>query len=161
MEIFTIGFTRRSAKSFFTTLERAGIERVVDVRRNNTSQLAGFSKRDDLAWFAERILGAAYEHRPEAAPSQALLTAWRNDDLDWEDYARQYRSSLGDRKVEELFPPADFHRPTVLLCSEREPDRCHRLLLAEYLDQHWGEQGGEHTIELGGEQWGEVTVTHL
>ncbi|MBY5162159.1 DUF488 domain-containing protein [Nitriliruptoria bacterium AS10] len=144
MEIFTIGFTQRTAASFFTTLEQAGIERLVDVRRHNTSQLAGFAKRDDLAWFLDRILGAEYVHRPEAAPTSELLASWRAGDLAWEDFATSYRDQIATDRIDDLFSPDDFARPTVLLCSERDPDHCHRRLLVEHLDAHWGDVAAHH-----------------
>lgn len=144
MDVFTIGFTQRTAASFFTTLEQAGIERLVDVRRHNTSQLAGFAKRDDLAWFLDRILGADYLHRPEVAPSRELLSAWRAGDLAWEDFASRYRDQVAADQVEQLLSRDDFARPTVLLCSERDPDRCHRRLLVEHLDAHWGDVVAHH-----------------
>ena len=77
MQLFTIGFTRSSAEAFFGRLQRAGVRRVIDVRLNNRSQLAGFAKRDDLAWFLRALGGIAYQHDAGLAPTPALLAAYR------------------------------------------------------------------------------------
>ena len=48
MRVYTIGFTKKLAEAFFSLLCTSGAKRVLDVRLNNVSQFAGFSKRDDL-----------------------------------------------------------------------------------------------------------------
>jgi len=73
MEIYTIGFTKRTAAEFFGALKRAGIKRLLDVRLNNVFQLAGFTKRDDLPFFLKEICGAKYVHQPLLAPTQEML----------------------------------------------------------------------------------------
>ena len=83
MKIYTIGYTKKSAEEFFGLLERHGIERVVDVRLKNTSQLAGFTKRDDLEYFLQRVLGADYCHTDFLAPTPDLLKAYRESGGDW------------------------------------------------------------------------------
>lgn len=141
----TIGFTRRSAQDFFTTLEMAGAQRVVDVRLRNTSQLAGFAKRDDLAFLLHSVLvGADYEHRVEAAPTPELLDAYRGGELEWDDYAAAFGDLLTERAIEEEWDPADFERPTVLLCSEPPADQCHRRLIVEHLADHWDDVTARH-----------------
>lgn len=144
MEILTVGFTRKSAESFFELLRSAGVKRLVDVRRNNTSQLAGFTKRDDLAYFLDRILGADYEHCLAAAPPRDLLAAYRGGDLAWDDFADTFRSVLAERRLEEQLSRDDFERPTVLLCSEAEAGHCHRRLVVEHLAHHWGDVTARH-----------------
>ena len=137
MEIFTIGFTRKSAERFFGTLKRAGIELVIDIRRNNSSQLAGFAKRDDLAYFLRQLCRADYLHQPLLAPTQELLDRYRKGGESWESYEREFLDLMARRRVEELIDPALFERRSALLCSEPTPERCHRRLVAEYLQQHW------------------------
>jgi hypothetical protein len=73
----TIGFTKHSASAFFTKLKEAGIVRVIDIRLNNVSQLAGFTKRDDLIYFLKEICGCGYIHEPCFAPTQEILDAWK------------------------------------------------------------------------------------
>lgn len=116
MEIFTIGFTRTTAEDFFERLKAKHIERLLDVRLNNRSQLAGFAKRDDLAYFLRELIGASYEHMPILAPTPEILDAYKKR-----------------RRVESLLDPEGFSRRTVLLCSEDTPEHCHRRLVAEYL----------------------------
>ncbi|MEG0566355.1 MAG: DUF488 family protein, partial [Hungatella sp.] len=59
-KIYTIGFTKKSAEKFFDLLIRNNISIVLDIRLNNTSQLAGFSKFPDIKFFLEKIGGIDY-----------------------------------------------------------------------------------------------------
>jgi uncharacterized protein (DUF488 family) len=138
MEVYTIGFTQTSAREFFGRLKRAGVRRLVDVRLNNSSQLAGFAKRDDLAYFLEALCGADYRHEPRLAPSEELLKAYQKKELPWEQYAQRYLALLAERRVAEVLDRALFDVPAALLCSEPAPDCCHRRLAAEYLAAQWG-----------------------
>ena len=136
MEIYTIGFTKKSAKDFFERLRTAGVRKLIDVRINNTSQLAGFARRDDLNYFLESILGIAYIHEPRLAPTQELLRSYRGKEIDWNEYQRRFLSLLSQRRVEQAFPQ-EFFESSVLLCSEATADRCHRRLIVDYLNEHW------------------------
>ena len=137
MEIYSIGFTQKSAREFFGSLKAHGIERLLDVRLNNTSQLAGFAKQADLAYFLEAICGAAYEHEPLLAPKQEMLDAYKKKKGDWDEYTREYLALIRSRKVESALSRDSFRKKTVLLCSEPTPEHCHRRLALEYLQQHW------------------------
>lgn len=140
MEIFTIGFTRTTAEHFFDRLKSNRIERLLDVRLNNRSQLAGFAKRDDLAYFLRELVGAEYEHAPLLAPTQDILDDFKKKgQMPWEEYERRFNSLLREREVENKLSPQEFSRRTVLLCSESTPEHCHRRLVAEYLHERWGE----------------------
>jgi len=141
MEIYSIGFTQKSAREFFGTLKAHGIERLLDVRLNNTSQLAAFAKRADLAYFLEEICGAAYEHEPLLAPTQEMLDAFKKRKGSWEDYTRDYLALIRSRKV---LLKESFQKKTVLLCSEPTPEHCHRRLALEYLRDQWGGIGIIH-----------------
>ena len=138
MEIYTIGFTKKTAAEFFGTLQRAGIRRLIDVRLANTSQLAGFAKRDDLAYFLAEVCGAEYHHQPELSPDKDLLDGYKNKTVSWEEYERRFVALLAERGVERLVDRRLFDAPTVLLCSEPSAERCHRRLVAEYLAARWG-----------------------
>ena len=138
MEIFTIGFTKTTAQDFFDRLRRNRIERLLDVRLNNRSQLAGFAKRDDLAYFLEEILGATYEHAPLLAPTPELLDAYKKTaEMPWEEYEAKFLELMSDRRIDEAMDRDEFEQRTVLLCSEDKPTHCHRRLVAEYLAQRW------------------------
>ncbi|MDR5647933.1 DUF488 family protein [Pseudomonas sihuiensis] len=89
MKIFTIGFTKTSARSFFTKLNASGAKRLVDVRLNNVSQLAGFAKREDLRYFSEALCGMEYEHLPALAPTKDMFEAYKIKGGDWDIYARK------------------------------------------------------------------------
>ena len=138
MKLFTIGFTQKSAAQFFTLLTNAGVKRVLDIRLNNKSQLAGFSKSDDLAYFLRTIGGIDYRHVVEMAPTQPLLDKARKARDGWDGFEKQFLALIRQRKVEKAVSAREL-ADACLLCSEHEPDHCHRRLVAEYLaDAHSG-----------------------
>jgi uncharacterized protein (DUF488 family) len=138
VEIFTIGFTRTTAEDFFERLRSNRIERLLDVRLNNRSQLAGFAKRDDLAYFLRELVGAEYEHAPQLAPTQDILDDFKKKkEMPWAEYEERFLALMSDREVERQLSPEEFARRTVLLCSEDTADHCHRRLVAEYLRERW------------------------
>ena len=143
--VYTIGFTQKSAERFFGLLAESGADRIVDVRSNNTSQLAGFAKRDDLRYFARALCGVDYVHLPELAPTKEILDAFKKHGGNWETYRDRFLELLDERQVERSVPKEWIDRGC-LLCSEHMPDRCHRALVAEYLASRWSER---------------VTVRHL
>jgi uncharacterized protein (DUF488 family) len=133
MEVFTIGFTQKSAAQFFQTLKQAGIKRLIDVRLNNVSQLAGFAKREDLAYFLRELCGVEYIHEPLLAPTQELLDEYKKKKGAWSDYEVRFLRLMADRKIEEQLPSNLFSGPAVLLCSEPTAEKCHRRLVLDYL----------------------------
>jgi uncharacterized protein (DUF488 family) len=139
MEIYSIGFTQKSASEFFETLKAHGIERLLDVRLNNTSQLAGFAKQADLVYFLREICGVEYEHEPLLAPTQVMLDTYKKKKGDWNVYTEDYLGLIRLRQVEAKIAKERFAKKTVLLCSEATADHCHRRLALEYLRSHWGD----------------------
>jgi uncharacterized protein (DUF488 family) len=137
MEIYTIGFTQTTAESFFGRLKRAGVGRLLDVRLNNSSQLAGFAKARDLPYFLRELIGAAYEHEPLLAPTKELLDDYKKQGGSWEDYERGFLALMAERRIEDALDRESFATPTALLCSEAGPERCHRRLVCEHLAEHW------------------------
>jgi len=137
VEVYTIGFTKRSAREFFATLKEAGIEQLVDVRIHNSSQLAGFTKAKDLEYFLEALCGATYRHEPLLAPTPELLSAYRKKQADWAEYERRFLALMAERRIQHHLEPDYFAPRSVLLCSEPTPSRCHRRLVLEYLTEHW------------------------
>lgn len=136
IQIFTIGFTKKSAEEFFTKLNEAGVQRLLDVRLNNSSQLAGFAKQDDLRFFLNAIGGIEYEHVPELVPTKELLDAYKKHGGDWEVYEHEFLELMAKRKIESALSPSLFDH-SCLLCSEHLPQQCHRRLVVEYLDAKW------------------------
>lgn len=137
MRILTIGFTKKTARRFFGLLRESGARRVVDVRISNGSQLSGFAKKDDLAWFLGELCGIDYVHLPELAPTKDLLRAWRKGGVTWADYEARFLDLMREREIERTVP-RDLLDEGCLLCSEDKPHHCHRRLVAEYLDARWG-----------------------
>lgn len=144
MEVYTIGFTKRTAAEFFGALKRAGAKRLLDVRLHNSSQLAGFTKKDDLPFFLKEICGAEYVHEPLLAPTQELLEDYKKKKGSWQEYERRFLQLIERRKIEEKIDRRLFDVPTVLLCSETTADHCHRRLVLEYLGKKWGDVKAVH-----------------
>ena len=134
IKLYTIGFTEKSAETFFNLLQKAGVKKILDVRVNNVSQLAGFAKGNDLEYFAKAIIDAGYEHNIDLAPTKELLKNYRDKVVDWEQYEKDYIRILNQRNI---LKKIDFNKldGACLLCSEHKPDMCHRRLLAEYLQK--------------------------
>ena len=131
--------------SFFESLKSACVTRLIDVRLNNVSQLAGFAKRDDLRYFLNRICSADYVHEPLLAPNQPLLDAYKKHGSSWADYEIGFRQLMAERRIEERIPKELFEGIPVLLCSEYTAQHCHRRLVCDYLNEHWG---GVETIHI-------------
>ena len=144
MKLFTIGFTKKSAETFFTRLKNAGVKRLVDVRLNNVSQLAGFAKKDDLRFFTKEICHIDYVHVPALAPTADILDPYKKaKNGDWPLYERQFINLMKARRIEETVP-REILDGGCLLCSEEKPHHCHRRLVAEYLKEKWGNLEIEH-----------------
>jgi len=137
VKLFTIGFTKKSAEKFFGLLADAGVRRILDVRLNNTSQLAGFAKSRDLKFLAKRVCDADYMHLPELAPTQDILDEYKKQKGSWEDYERRFLALMREREIEKTMDKEAVDGGC-LLCSEHQPHHCHRRLVAEYLAEEWG-----------------------
>lgn len=134
--VATIGFTQTTAANFFERLRSAGVAKVVDVRLHNTSQLAGFAKADDLAYFLKAIGGIQYAHQPLLAPTDAILKAFKKEKGDWQVYQGRFLALMEERRIEQRLKPEMF-AGACLLCSEATPHHCHRRLVCEYLNEKW------------------------
>jgi uncharacterized protein (DUF488 family) len=133
VEVYSIGFGKHSAAEFFTTLKAFNIGLLLDVRLNNVSQLAGFTKREDLRFFLRELCNSDYEHDLDLAPTADLLKAYRGRQMTWTEYEGRFRQLLSERRIAEKIGPERFARPTVLLCSEPTAKQCHRRVVLEYL----------------------------
>ncbi len=139
MKIFTIGFTQKKADKFFGLLKDSGAKRLIDVRLNNVSQLAGFAKRDDLKYFLENLCDMEYMHIPELAPTKNILDDYKKKKIIWDDYEKKFLELMENRRIEKTLKK-DLLDGSCLLCSEKEPHHCHRRSVAEYLRKHWDEE---------------------
>lgn len=134
IKLYTIGFTEKPASRFFQLLEHNKIKKIVDTRVSNNSQLSGFAKGKDLAFFAKQLANIDYEHQIKFAPSKELLGAYRKKEISWEEYAEEYISLLDERDIKDGINLESLNE-CCLLCSEHTAEKCHRRLLAEYLQE--------------------------
>ena len=144
MNIFTIGFTKKNAEQFFNSLKQPKLVRLLDIRLNNSSQLAGFTKKSDLSYFLKELCNVDYVHLPELAPTKEILDEFKKNGGKWEVYEERFIALLTDRRVEETLSQ-NLIDGSCLLCSEATPEYCHRRLVAEYL----------------ADKWSDVEITHL
>lgn len=143
--LYTIGFTKKSAEQFFELLKKNKVNKLVDIRISNSSQLAGFAKGNDLKYFVKTICGIDYKHITDFAPTKDLLDKWRKEEITWNQYTEVYINLLKDRGILKKYGINIFNN-TCFLCSEETPELCHRRLLVEYFKEHSTE---------------EITIKHL
>lgn len=134
--LFTIGFAGKKAKEFFRLLQENDVKKIIDIRFNNKSQLAGFTKDGDLEFFLDIIAGIKYEYRPELAPDKQLLKDYQNKKINWNEYEKRFLSLLNKRQVEKTIKSYELAE-SCLLCSEPTAVKCHRRLVAEYFQSLW------------------------
>ena len=134
--VYTIGYQRKPLATFIGQLREAGVDAVIDVRLRNTSHLAGYTKRDDLAFLLRDGFSIAYEHHPELAPTPDILDGYR-DDQDWAAYESRFLPLLAERAAEDIGREVlARYRAPCLLCAEPTAEHCHRRLVAEYWARH-------------------------
>ena len=138
MQLYTIGYSKKTAKEFFNILRDNGVKQIMDIRRHNTNQLAGFTKKSDLPWFLDTIAGIDYSHELSLAPSEELMRAYRKEGLPFDEFAKQLRAEFAEREMPKLIDGS------ALLCSEPKPDTCHRSVAAQYL----AEKGDVEVVHL-------------
>lgn len=142
MHIYTMGFTQKTAEQFFEKITKNKIQIVIDVRLNNQSQLAGFTKGKDLEYFLRVICDCLYVHEIKFAPTKEILSSYKNGKMDWENYVIEFEKLIDSRKMTDYFENKYMKYDNVLLlCSEPTPQNCHRRLLAESFSQ-----GKDHKI---------------
>jgi uncharacterized protein (DUF488 family) len=134
MNIYTIGFTKKNAQTFFNFIQTSKVERLIDVRLNNVSQLAGFAKRDDLKFFLKELCNAEYLHAPDLAPTKDLLDSYKKGSMTWDNYEYEFFNLMSKRHIEKSFTSSELAN-NCLLCSEHEPHFCHRRIVVEYLNK--------------------------
>lgn len=139
MRLFTIGFTKKSAREFFSLLKDNQIKQIVDVRLNNASQLAGFSKGVDLKFFLNEFCHIEYLHDTDLAPNKEILDSYKNKKITWQQYESQFNNLLNDRDIKSGLDEKFNNNfdGVCLLCSESTADQCHRRLVAEYIKRSY------------------------
>jgi uncharacterized protein (DUF488 family) len=134
IRLLTIGFTQKTAKQFFELLKKNNVRKLVDIRINNSSQLAGFAKGKDLEYFAKELCGITYEHNIDFAPTKELLSNYRKENIDWAEYQKIFKQLIEKRKIASKYDLKDYDN-ACFLCSESTPEHCHRRLVVEYMKE--------------------------
>jgi uncharacterized protein (DUF488 family) len=137
MNVYTIGFTKKNAETFFKFMRSSKIKTLIDVRLNNVSQLAGFAKKDDLKFFLREICSIEYLHIPDFTPTKEILDPYKKGEMTWASYEEKFLNLMTKRNVERSIKP-ELLDQGCLLCSEHEPHLCHRRLVVEYLNETSG-----------------------
>ncbi|PRI17397.1 DUF488 family protein [Pectobacterium versatile] len=137
MDVFTIGFTKKSAEYFFNELNKNKIKTLIDVRLNNASQLSGFAKKNDLIYFLKNLCGIDYVHMDELAPTKEILAPYQQKKITWDQYEYEFLNLMEKRSIEKSIDILTLDR-SCLLCSEDKPHLCHRRLVLEYLNSKMG-----------------------
>ena len=132
--LLTIGFTKKTAEQFFESLKKNGVKKLVDIRINNKSQLAGFAKGVDLKYFVKEINSIPYVYITDFAPTKELLSDYQNKKIDWIGYLKIFRQIIENRQIDKKYNIKDFDN-ACFLCSEELPDKCHRRLIVEYFKE--------------------------
>lgn len=131
MVVCTIGFAKKNLRTFIEKLRAAAVKKVIDIRLHNTSQLAGYAKKDDLEYILE-LVGIAYEHHPELAPTEEILDGYKGKKISWAEYERRFGELLASRDPLKRSSLSRETGPICLLCAEDKPAQCHRRLVAEH-----------------------------
>lgn len=140
MIVYTIGFGRKNAEQFFSLLKRNQISLLVDIRLNNRSQLAGYTKDGDIQYFLKEICGIEYTHDLDFAPTKELLSGYQAKEIPWSEYVETYTKIIRERGTYKQFVDKySEHERVCLLCSEPKPDMCHRRILAEMIAEEAGD----------------------
>lgn len=139
MQVYTMGFTKKTAEDFFGLIKNNGVEMLIDVRLNNQSQLAGFTKGRDLVFFLREICKCSYSHEIQFSPTKMILDNYRKQVISWSEYEEEYNKLIRRRRISDVFKGKyENYERVLLLCSEPTPENCHRRLLAEYLEKELG-----------------------
>jgi uncharacterized protein (DUF488 family) len=134
ISVYTIGFTKKSAETFFGLIKKNMVSTIIDIRLNNSSQLAGFAKKDDLMYFLRELCSTKYIYIPEFAPTQDILKAYKNNEMSWHTYEDQYLKLIESRNAEKILTNEALNN-SCFLCSEHEPQFCHRRLAVDFLNR--------------------------
>src|SRR5450756_2149085 len=126
--ICTIGYEKRSIDDLIWLLLAQGVERVVDVRLTPASRRPDFSKKRLSS--ALEAAGIAYEHRGAFGNPPAIRDVYLSGDVETGHVRFREHLQNGASVALDEFTESLGGETVALLCLERDPYRCHRLLVA-------------------------------
>lgn len=131
-KLYNIGFTKKTAEVFFELLKKNNVETVIDIRLNNTSQLAGFAKFPDIQYFLTQICNIGYIHDKKFSPAETTLKKYKSKEIDWKQYTEEFNKTMSEREIGKYIAETycDFDN-MCLLCSETTHKYCHRSIVSE------------------------------
>lgn len=139
MNLFSIGFTQKSAEEFFGLLKDNNIDCLIDVRLNPNGQLSRFAFEKDLPFFLDKLAnGCSYSHRVDLAPQNELLKEVRTKgsamNKDYKLFEIEFNKYLeNESKIENFVQEFKQYKNFALLCSEHTTEKCHRRLISDML----------------------------
>jgi uncharacterized protein (DUF488 family) len=145
MKIYTIGFTGKTAEYFFSKLKNSDAKKLIDIRINRISQLAGFAKEQDLEYLLGNLSNLDYQINSDLAPTKELLSRYRREEIDWETYSYEYISLIESRNIIKTLGK-EYFSDSVLMCSESTPEFCHRRLFTDLLSKYFNDLEINHLL---------------
>lgn len=139
INLFSIGFTQKSAEDFFGLLKDNRIDCLVDVRLNPNGQLSRFAFEKDLPYFLDKLAnGCKYVHRVDLAPQNELLKEVRTKgsamSRDYKLFEIEFNKYLeNESKIDDFVEQFKDYKNVALLCSEHTTEKCHRRLVSKML----------------------------
>jgi|GEM_PF-509590 len=131
--VYTIGYEGKSLETMINILKRHGIQQLIDVRELPLSRKNGFSK--SVLKKALNENGMTYKHFPSlGAPREIRHELWK--EWDYKKFFKEYSDSLNREESKEHLTDLEglaHVRRTVLMCFERDVEKCHRKIIKEHL----------------------------
>jgi len=128
MKIFTIGYEATTMTEFIAALQKAGVERIIDVRAVPLSRRPGFSKNILAASLKEA--GIDYVLLKNLGTPKPGRDAAKKGDVATLERVYEVQLGMPEAQAEAAKMRAlAAEKPSALLCFERNPEHCHRTLL--------------------------------
>lgn len=116
------------------------MEVVLDVRLNNTSQLAAFAKYPDIKYFLQAICNIDYTHDTKFSPAEATFKKYKKKEINWNQFVEEFSQTMNTRNINKYIQSTySIDKKICLLCSEPTADQCHRRLVGNEFQKVFNE----------------------